>query len=201
MELKEYFNLIKKEIRLFSAVIVVIVAATLLFFFFRPEFYNVSVILNVTRLGSQATQDYRYDDFYRLQADERFSDTIVEWLKSPRIIADIYSISGINQKNSNLIKLPKAFSVERRSSQIVSVNFSSPEKETARKISEGISKVVSANTQKLNEDQKEDTWFKVLSQEPVIQKYTPDYGIILLASFFAGIFLAFWVVMIKNYLK
>ena len=201
MELKEYLGIVKKNRQIFVGVILIVVSIILGYFYFLPGRYDASLTLNITRAGSQETTDYKYDDFYRLQADEKFGDTLSEWLKSPRVASDIYTAAGVGANSLDLGKLAKSFSAERRSAQIVAVNFSAQNQIQAQKISEGIKKVVSLNTEELNKDQKENTWFEIVSADPVIAKYHPDYKIILLAAVCIGIFLGFWAVLIKHYLE
>ncbi len=201
MDLKEYLKIIKKHRKLFLSVILGVVIVSLGYFYFAPVRYDASLTLNITRSGAQETTDYKYDDFYRLQADEKFADTLVEWLKSPRVASDIYATAGISSDSFDLKKLTKSFSAEKRSSQIVAVNFSAPSQTQAQKISDGIKKIISANSDELNKDQKENNWFKVVSASPVIVAYHPAYLIIFLASLSMGIFLAFWGVLMKHYLE
>jgi capsular polysaccharide biosynthesis protein len=201
MELKEYLQIFKKNSKLFFAVIFFVILAVFIFFLSQDVFYNTSLTLNISRQGIQDTQDYRFDHFYRLQADEKFSETVVEWLKSPRIVADIYSGSGLNIQNLNSKKLSGLISAEKRSSQMVAVNFSAPNPDIAQKISAGIFEVISQNIQNLNEAQKEGDWFKIIAGKPVIVKNNPNYLIIFAISFLVGLFLGFWVVMFKHYLE
>jgi capsular polysaccharide biosynthesis protein len=200
MELKEYLQIIRKNIDLFLAVTALVVAGTLSYFYFQPVSYRTSLLINVTRQGKDTSADYRYDDFYRLQADERFADTIVEWLKSPRIVANIFSSAGTSMQNFTLDMLKKSLAAERRSSQIVAVSFSSVSRETAKNLSAGVVKEISADTEKLNRDQKEDNWFQIMADDPITIQDVPRWKIIFLAAFSAGIFLAFWTVMIKHYM-
>lgn len=201
MELKEYLQIIKKDIKTFITLTVFAVVGTLAYFYFQPVNYVTSLTLNITRMGIEETGEYRYDGFYRLQADERFAETVVEWLGSPRIVADIYETAKINSQNLTLTNLSKSLKAEKRSSQIVAVNFSSATPEGAQKISTGIVKVISKNTEKLNESQKEKNWFQIMAENPVIARNVPNYKIIFLASFLVGIFAAFWVALVKDYLK
>ncbi|HPN96440.1 MAG TPA: Wzz/FepE/Etk N-terminal domain-containing protein [Candidatus Moranbacteria bacterium] len=201
MELKEYLEILKKNANLFLAVVALIVLIALGYFFFQPVSYNTSLTLNITRLGIQNTSDFRYDDFYRLQADEKFAETVVEWLKSPRIVADIYKEANISTQNATLRQLAKKIKVEKMSSQIIAVSFSSSDQKTSEKIASSVVKIISETTANLNKDQKEDTWFEIMAQNPVIIKNNPDFGLIALASFFLGLFLGFWIVMIKHYLE
>jgi capsular polysaccharide biosynthesis protein len=87
------------------------------------------------------------------------------------------------------------------SSQIVSVKFASADKKTAEKIAQAISDVLRKNTEKLNEDQREATWFEIKADNPVIIENNPDLRIVFLAALAMGIFMGFWIIMLKHYLK
>jgi capsular polysaccharide biosynthesis protein len=201
MELKEYFQIIKNNLWLFILTIIVVVMAVFAYFYLSPISYSTSLTLNISRQGVQNTDQFKYDDFYRLQADEKFVETIVEWLQDPRIVTNIYSTTGINTQNYSLRQLEKSFIPEKLSSQMITVNFSAPDEKTAQKISGAIISVISKTNQDLNKDQKEDTWFEIVPQDPVILQYKPDFKLVLLGSVLGGIFLAFWVVMGKHYLS
>lgn len=200
MELKEYLKVIKENITLFFAVITVVVAGSFAYFALKPVAYSVSLALNITRSGSQRTTDYKYDDFYRLQADEKFAETAVEWLKNPRTVANIYAAAGIGVDNFSLRRLSKSLRPKKLSSQVVSVSFSARNANLAEKISSAVTEVISENTEVLNKNQNEDTWFKIIAQDPVIVRDKMSPLFILLASLAAGVFLSFWTVFVFHYL-
>ncbi len=199
MELKEYLLIIKNNLKLFLIIIILTIAGAFIYFIFRPISFNTSLVLNITRSGSQVSEGYKYDNFYRLQADEKFIETIVQWMKSPRVATDINNEAGTLVKNSSLRQLSKIFQAEKLSSQVVSVKFSASDKKTAEKISLAVVKILEKSTAQLNEDQKENTWFEIKAQDPVIVENTFDPKIIFLASLAMGIFLGFWFVMLKHY--
>jgi len=201
MELKEYFKIIKEYKAVFWLAVFLILTVSWGFFFLRPVSFTASLALNITRQGSQDTSDYKFDDFYRLQADEKFADTIVQWLKSPKTVAEIYSKSGINPEESSLRQLTRYFKPEKLSSQIVSVSFSTGSAEMAKKISAAISEIISKNINRLNESQKESTWFEIVPEEAVIIRNSSNPLVVLLLSLLIGIFVAFWIVMILHYIK
>lgn len=201
MELKEYVNILKTHGKAFVLVLVLSVIAGLAYFSLRPAKYDTSLTLNITRSGTQETADYKYDDFYRLQADEKFAETVVEWLKSPRTVSDIYLNSKINTDQLSLGKLEKSFRSEKLSSQIVSVKFSADTPEKAKRTADSISKIIAKNIESLNLDQKEKNWFEIAAQDPVIAQNVLDFWVVLLAALLVGIFLGFWTVLIIHYLK
>ncbi len=201
MELREYLQIIQKDIRTLFLVTVLAVLMSVAYFGLRPVSYDVSMALNVTRSGSQQTTDYRYDDFYRLQADEKFAETIVEWLKNPRIVTDIYTKAGIDVGQLNLKQLAKALNSEKLSSQIVAVSFSASDESSARKISEAVAEVIEKNVAVLNENQNESTWFRIIAQAPVIVKNAGTIWTLLVFPLLFGMFIGFWLVMLRHYLK
>jgi capsular polysaccharide biosynthesis protein len=146
--------------------------------------------LEITRRGTQKTQEFRYDDYYRLQADQMFADTIVEWLKSPDVISEITKQSGANIGGLSAV---------RRSSQLVAVNFSVFSEQEAQDVASATSAVISQKTDKLNAEQNEENWFRVISGNPSVSKYVPNYEKIMAAAVLAGLFIGFWLAMIRHY--
>lgn len=201
MELKEYIQIIKKQYFLVIAIIIATVLIAEGYFIFRQKDYNISLLINITRTGTQETTDFRYDDFYRLQADEKFTETLVQWLKSPRVVLDILDEAGVDTKDMNLRKLSKAIRPEKMSSQVILISYVSQDSQTAKKISQSIINVISKKTEDLNEDQKNNTWFKIISNDPVIVKNQIDLVMVFFASLLMGFFLSFWLAILRHYLK
>lgn len=201
MDLKEYIQILKSNKKVFWGVTATVVVLAFAIFFLRPISYMTSLTLNITRSGSQQTSDYKFDDFYRLQADEKFTETVVEWLKSPRTAENILKNAGLDTSKLSLRQFSKTFSAEKLSSQLVAVSFSSPNFSQAQKVSASLSNEISKNIEALNKDQQESGWFEVVAHEPVIVKTAYDPVVIFLASLLVGIFIAFWTVLIIHYLK
>lgn len=203
MELKHYLMIFKKNIILFLIVVLIIVGLGIGYRFYknsRPITYEASLLINVTRSGIQATDNYRYDDFYRLQADERFADTVVRWLESPRIVTNIYNETGKVSGDIKIKELANFFKAKRLSSQAINVNFSSNSAREAQDISEALVRVVNQEIKQLNQYQKEDNWFKIIGDEPVIKEKRVDWNDVLPISIASGFFLGIWFVLIKHYL-
>lgn len=201
MELKEYFKIFRENSKLFLVVVIGIIMISFGYFTMRPISYSVSLALNITRSGTQQTNDYKYDDFYRMQADEKFAETIVEWLKNPRTAIDVYEKAGIDYREFSLRKLSKIFVSEKLSSQIIAVSFSAKNEASAKKLSGAILEIISKNTKSLNEKQNESSWFEIIAREPVIIRDYVSPIVIFLFSLAGGIFIAFWIVMLRHYLR
>jgi capsular polysaccharide biosynthesis protein len=199
MDLKEYLKIFRKNFKIFAITVVVFILAGSAFQLFKEKNFKTSLNLNITRIGKQQTENYKYDDFYRLQADERFADTVVRWLGSPRIAADIYREAGISADNLSQRELSGIFNAKRLSSQMIEVNFTSNNQKAAEKISEAIIKITNRETENLNKDQKEEAWFTILGSEPIIKINTYKNSFVFAISLLVGIFVGIWTVYIKHY--
>ena len=69
MEFKEYLAIIKSNFRLFCSIVAIVILASFSYFYLKPISYEVSLAFNITRSGLQKSDQYKFDDFYRLQAD------------------------------------------------------------------------------------------------------------------------------------
>lgn len=194
MELKEYIEIVKENIKLFGTVVLGVMILGAAIQEILPTAYKVEANLDITRSGQQnETTDYRYDEFYRLQADERFADTVVRWIGSGRIQEDIAKES----KNVDFKRL-KAM---RLSSQLIKVNFFVANPNESEKVTSAISKVLNDKTQELNKDQKNPNWFKIIVSKPVVSEYKLPIAKLLMLTFVLGIFVGLWSVFINHYLK
>lgn len=195
MELKEYYKIIKSNISVVIYAILIAVVVVYAWSVKISQTYSASLLLNISRTETQSTADYRYDQFYRLQADEKFAETIVEWLKSPGVSRDIFDKAGIATSEKTMRRLAKSFQAEKLSSEIVSVKFSTQTEDEAKKIASAAASIVAEKTKNLNSEARDSNWFKVDMSNLVILKNTQDLRINLtiaaLAGLFAGMLLAF----------
>lgn len=192
MELKEYIKIFRKNINwLISSVILVLFMGLSIQIFLSGK-YKVVLDLNITRTGYQEnTNEYRYDEFYRLQADEKFADTVVQWIKSERLKEDIFNDSG---------KLDfEKMKAERLSSQMIRLSFVVKDRDSAKKVSIAVGNVLNEKTRELNLEQKNPNWFKILVSEPILNDYRIPLGELFFILLIGGIFVGFWVVLIKHY--
>ncbi|MFA6973231.1 MAG: hypothetical protein WC238_00635 [Parcubacteria group bacterium] len=201
MELKEYIRIIKEHRDIFLVVVLGVIVAAFFVLIVKADSYSTSLLLSITRSGSQETADYKFDDFYRIQADEKFAETIVQWVSNPGIEADIFAAAGVRADNFSLRQLSKSFKAEKLSSQAVAVSFSAPSSERAQKIADSIFAVLEKNNETLNKDQKENGWFKIVAHDPIIVKNNYNPFLIFILALSVGLFLAFWTVLIIHYLK
>jgi capsular polysaccharide biosynthesis protein len=194
LELKELTGIFINYKRNFWLTVIVCLALGMIVFSLQPTKFETNLMLNVTRKGIQQTEEYRFDDFYRLQADERFADTAVRWLGAPQIMADV-----INEAGTGVKDFDGKFIAKRLSSQMIEVSYATKDSATAQKIAVATEKVLENQIKELDKDQKEETWFKLIFSQPITNAKKIPLVTVIFASLAIGIFLGFWSVLFKHY--
>lgn len=201
MELKEYYKIFKLNI---SVVIYTVAIAIIIAYAWsvrQSQTYSASLLLNIGQTETQSTADYRYDQFYRLQADDKFSETVAEWLKSPGVAKNIFEKAGVSSDKKTMRNLSKSFQAEKLSSNVVSVKYSTETNEEAAHISPAVAVVISENTKALNADAKDPNWFQVGASDLVILKNTQDLRVNLGFAALIGLFFGALLVFGKHYIS
>jgi uncharacterized protein involved in exopolysaccharide biosynthesis len=199
MELYEYCIILKKEQRVLWTTLGIIVVSAILWQRMQPIRFDATSLINVTRSGSQQTSDYTYDGFYRLQADERFADTVVRWIGSPRGAEDILHDAGVDTRTMNTTDLERFFMVGRLSSQVIRVEYRAESEASAEKISHAMRGVLNRYSETLNQNVKDPSWFTLESGDPVIRDGRIPLWKVLIVSGAVGLFLGLWFSMFAWY--
>ena len=195
MELRDFFTIFIVHKKIFWGIIIGCIIFSIVIYFVQKQTYKTSLTLNITRSASEQTEEYTYDDFYRLQADSQFADTVVRWTQAPYIIEQVFGDdkSGIGFFNSQNLH------AKRLSSQVVDVVFVTTTKKDAQIISKKLIKILNEESQKLNAKQKQDNWFVILSSDPITRNNQMSFVFLFMIGAAIGFFVAFWSVMIKHY--
>jgi capsular polysaccharide biosynthesis protein len=195
MELREYYKILKTNVSVIIYTVVIAVVVVYAWSVRAAQVYNASLLLNISRTETQTTADYRYDQFYRLQADDKFAETVVEWLASPGVSQDIFAKAGINADQKTMRDLSKSFQAEKLSSNLVSVKYSTETNDEAARIAPAIESILADRTKSLNSAAKDPDWFQIDSSNLIVLKNTQDlrlnFGIAALAGLFLGALFAF----------
>lgn len=199
MELYEYWIILKKKRRVFFSTLCVFVVVAISWQVTQGARYGSTLLLNISRSGSQQTTDYTYDGFYRLQADERFADTVVRWIGSPRGAEDILRDAGMETKAYQTDDLARFFDAGRLSSQVIRVEYVTTSRESAEKIAEGTTKVLNRYTDELNQGAKDPSWFTIEGSDPVIREARIPISLALTVALALGVFFGFWFAMFAEY--
>ncbi len=192
MDLREFLSVFWKYRVLFLGMVLVFVVMGFVAQLLQPVRFAAEITMNVARSGVRTTNEYAYDDFYRLQADERFADTVVRWLESPRIVSDIVHAA---KRDGEAI----SFDADRLSSQVIRVRFITRDEKIAEAISRSLFEVLNRETASLNQNRSEDGWFALVGETPSIADARFGRSWVLGVSLFLGVFLGFFAVLFRWY--
>lgn len=161
----------------------------------QPVTTEATLLLNIGRTGVTESTTYDYESFYRLQADERFADTVVRWLQSPRVVADIARESGLAED-----ALPSGyFRARRLSSQVVEVRMKHSKTEVLRALSRTSVRVLNRYAASLNQGETKEGWFVLIGSEPIMRDARVSPPRALLGAAIGAAFVALFVVALKIY--
>ena len=201
MEFREIIAVLRKEARLIGFIVGAFIVTTFLWQQSQGPQYQATLLLNVGRAGGQATAEYTYDSFYRLQADERFADTVVRWLANPRMVEDIYREARLDPSSLSAGALQTVFDAGRLSSQVIEVRYGAASEERLRNIAHAVPVVLNRSAENLNRETPETSWFLLLPSDPVIRDARTSLVVAFLAALAVGLFGAFWFVLGKHYFQ
>lgn len=201
MELKEYYKIWRENVSVAIFVTLIVIIIVYAWSVKKSETYSTALLLGVSRTETQSTAEYKYDQFYRLQADEKFSETIVSWLKSPGVAKDIFKKAGAVADQKTMRQLSKSFHAEKASSEIVSVSFGAQNEEEAKKIANAVFSIVSEKTKSMNSEARDLNWFSVDMTDLIIAKNIQDLRINLIIAALLGIFIGTLLAFGKHYIS
>jgi capsular polysaccharide biosynthesis protein len=201
MELREYYKILKTNIYVVIYTILIFFVLAYIWTMRVGETYSSSLLLNVSRNENQSSTDYRYDQFYRLQADEKFSETISEWLKSPGVAQEIFKKADLNSSGKSIRQLGKTFRAEKMSPEIIEVRFSPKDTDEGKKIADSISSVISEKIKDINSPANDPNWFRIEPSNLVTAKNTQNLQLNLIVAALAGLFAGSLFAFLKHYLS
>lgn len=199
MELRDFIGIFIKQKKVLLSIIGVSLCIGWLIFLLQASSVSADLTLNIARIGVQNTNDYRYDGFYRLQADERFSDTVVQWLASPRILSDIASESKVQLLDAKPWYFGGEVQADRLSSQVVRVSYRTNSAEEADRWAKSLISVLNQYTKQLNSTSYDESWFAIQGGDPVVRDGRFSWLVTFGVSTFVGVFVSFWIGLFRYY--
>lgn len=162
MELRDFCRIFVRFRNVFFGVFLGCFLLSLFVLRFQPARFEESLTLNVSRTGSQETNQYTYDQFYRLQADERFADTVVRWLGAPSVRSAIRESADVPSAVTGSIE------AKRLSSQMIAVTYRSGSRDAFGSMATAIPEVLNREARRLNEGPDAEDWFEVIGDAPIV---------------------------------
>ncbi len=201
MELKELLKLLKEKRKIFFVVCFGVIFLSLGWLLVKKTQYQASMALHIARNEVSQAEQYQYDQYYRLLADEKFADTIVRWADDPQIARKIFSDAEIEIKGNNLGNFSKLIKAEKLSPNFIRFSFSAKNKENAEKIALSVEKNFVEKNNLLNQNSQDKNWFMLVFDKAIIIEHRINPFLVLVISAIAGAFLGFFSVLFHHYWK
>jgi len=196
MELNEFLRLLKNNLGIFLVVLLFFVLGGLVFYQYQARFYIGTIAVNISREGKNENRDYQYDQFYRLQADEKFGQNIVNWVSDRGFLED--NRKDFNQKKSGEWQAISKIKAIQLSSNYIKITFQAKDSQSADVFGEILKENLKKQNKKINFN-KSQNWFKlVIDKACVNQKDLNIYFVFALASAL-GIFFGILTVLLIDY--
>lgn len=197
MELIELFNLIKKNQVVFAGVFLLVFLSGLFFYHQQNQIYLASMAINISREKQNANQDYQYDQFYRLQADEKFGQNIVNWVGDSGLMnnskEDFIALGKGNWEDISKVKAVQA------SSNYIKVEFKSKTPSSALVFGKVLKENLNKKNQQLGGDKEQNNWFKLIIDDTQVVKNKVNFPFFLITTILLAILMGIFGVLLAHY--
>ncbi len=201
MEFKEYLKILKQEKGIIIGSVIILMIFTTSFTLNKPVSYASDLTLLISRKGTQATDNYKYDGYYAVQASDIFSDNISQWLASASVASEIYSRAKIKTDFTDFKQFSKLFKAKKLSSQYVEVRYETPDEQSAKVIARAIVDVLQEKTDSLSKSSNEEIAFNIIYNDPLVIKSENSIWWNNSLAIIGGLFLGILLVFGKNYFE
>ncbi len=197
MEFIEFLNLIRKYFTIFLILFLILFFGGLFFYKQQSQIYLGSVAVNISREGQVETGDYQYDQFYRLEADEKFGKNIVNWLGDPGMI-NLNKVEFEKLRRGSWIDIYKIKAIQS-SANYIKIEFKSKTSRSAFAFGNILKKTLNKKTQQLNVGQDKNNWFKLIIDDPQVSKNQVNIYLVLVVTICLGVLAGIFGVLIRHY--
>ncbi|MEA2006842.1 MAG: hypothetical protein U9O20_01640 [Patescibacteria group bacterium] len=205
MELKEHVKIIKQHKMLFFGVWILFAGFVMAWFFSRPQAFEAVMSIDIARQSgqesSQSQEEYDFDQYYRLEADKSFAETLVQWLGDPGVVNFVFSDSKTEASGKSLSSFSKFFKAERLSPNYVQVRYVTKNPPAAAAIFSSTKEIITKKTNSLNEESKDSNWFKTIFSGPVVAEKKLSFLPVFVGAVVGGLLLSIFSVLTRHYWK
>lgn len=196
---KKILEFFRKNKFIFIFALLVALAAGL-FSWRESQGWRASVSFFINRMGTQQASDYKYDNYYALQAVNDFSENFAGWFKNPEIVSTILKRAGVDFSPNRLADFGGVFKTSKTPTNLLEIQFSAQSAEQAKKIAQAMNNVAQEKLGLLMATSWQGVAFTASGGEPIIIKNTFTIWLNILAGFLIGLAIGFFVKIAKDYL-
>lgn len=201
MELKALLKIFRQERRLIALLTLGTALFALLFAAYLNRGVEVSVSLFLDKRGSQATDQFKFDGYYALEAGEIVADNVEKSLQSPQVVEEIYRQSGIDPAFRRIKNYRKRFTAHKMSNQYVEVSFAAASRSDAEALARELVAAVNRNLLAFETASESEVAFAAAPTAPVIVEKRPDFPLTALVGLVSGFCLGLFTALLKRYFQ
>ncbi len=200
MELREYSTIFKKNLPLLVILSVVLGGLGFLVSKNLPTTHTGSLTVYVKRQATEASTDYyTFDGYYSQQAAEKFTETVVGFLKSKDILLASAKLADLPTDQGSLEQLESSIKIKQVAPQLVNLEVTKKEAEAAKKFCTALAQATTERINLLNQTGDKSISVDLLNTEPLIEKNGPKVLLNTLVGSLVGLLLALLYVFLKKY--
>ena len=202
MELRDYYNILKRSKTFIALGTLVIVALSIVFTILSKDSYDTTMAITVDKtdaVDQKQANYYLYDNYYSIQASGLFADTTAGLLQSPSIVQAIYDRAHISLPQvRNITQLTKIFTVRKTPPATLAVTIRSTNPDQSKSLLLAASSELQDRAQGLNQSTSRE--FNVIATAPVSVKVAPFWALNIALAVLIGLFITKIIVLIQWYL-
>lgn len=194
MEFRDFIQLFIRRRVLIAWIVGAALVIGVLSYRLQTQWYEGVVLLSVTRQAAETTPEYQYDHSYRLQADERMTETVARYLESEvgrRDTARRVPFAGIRETEF----IESQVSALRLSSNLIRVRFSATTPTEGKAIAEAFFETGEHYVAGLNEQAGDRNWFTLVASDEYVKDGRFTLPVALAIALMLGVIGAFWTVL------
>lgn len=198
MDFIEHFLVLKRKI---SVLIVTVLACVLLAVIYCASFvpgYDSTVHMTFSIEDAQQAQDYMYSNFYAEQSALEFTRTISGWYKDPFFQDHVFRVAEVPFAGEVTLmsKIFGFFSAKRVERQNIATTFSASSETNARKINDGLKKVIQHRLEAYNTASK--SKYAIAYDSAWVERERTPWGLSLIAALLFGSVLGILLIYILD---
>lgn len=166
----------------------------------QPKSYDASLLLSISRTSTQETGEYRFDQWYRLQADERFADTLVRYFGTDEARRSLSQEAGLGQSEQSFF-LHQKIKATRLSSQLIEIHLLTRTERGAEHVGSAVVTLANRYAEELNRKPNDENWFVVIGTPALIKDARFSWQTVLLIGAILGALAAFWMALFDHALS
>jgi len=188
MELREYLRIIRKNLPLIAGLVVVSGAAAFFFSQNLPPTYTTSLTLYVKRQPTEPSDKYyTFDGYYSQQAAEKFTETVIGFLKSKDILLASAKLADLPTDQKSLEQLSSSIKIRQVAPQLVSLKVTQKDGGIAKKFCTALAQATTERINLLNQTGDKAISVDLLNPEPLVEKNEPKVVLNSLVGVLCGL--------------